>query len=203
MLKSEFHGPAGPELLYSRYGAPLYSYILQFVRDKAEAGTLLVDIFSRLTPQLADAFDSNLSVYCWLQVEARKIILEHIQGKSGDAGRPAGAGSGRGAGGAAGQTGAGTAQGVRTSARQTTGLPAEGPSSEELASGVIFARSPGTPMSYFSLLEDAPPEHQWVFRELFLYGRTKEELALHSGKDLAPVSRILRECLRMIRKSLG
>lgn len=146
------------ELLYSRYSGMLYSYILQFVPDKTEAGTLLVDIFSRLTPLLPNAFDSQLSVYCWLQVEARKIILEHVQSKSGEAARPA---------------------------------------------GVPLGRGPGTPGIYFSLLEDAPPEYQWVFRELFLYGRTKEELALHSGKDLAYVSRILRECLGMMRKNLG
>lgn len=145
-------------MLYSRYSGMLYSYILQFVSDKTEAGTLLVDIFSRLTPQLPNAFDSQLSVYCWLQVEARKIILEHVQNKSGEAAGPAGAPLGRG---------------------------------------------PNSPALYFSLLEDAPPEHQWVFRELFLYGRTKEELALHSGKDLAYVSRILRECLGMMRKNLG
>ncbi len=70
---------------------------------------------------------------------------------------------------------------------------------------LLFANSKGTKAaaSYFSLLEDAPPEHQWVFRELFLYGRSKEQLALQSGKDLAHVSRLLRECLGMIRKNLG
>lgn len=158
MPKSEFYGPAGPELLYSRYGGMLYSYILQFVPDKMEAGTLLVDIFSRLTPQLPEALDSILSVYCWLQVEARKIILEHIQSKSSEECRIAGSGLGSG---------------------------------------------PRPTRLYFALLEDAPPEHQWIFRELFLYGRTKEELALHSGKDLAYVSRILRECLGMMRKNMG
>jgi hypothetical protein len=135
------------ELLYTRYSGMLFSYILQFVPDRKEAGTLLVDIFSRLIPQLQDAFDSSLSLYCWLQVESRKIILEHIH---------------------------------------TTG--------EETGRSKAY---------YFALLEDAPPEHQWVFRELFLYGRNKEELALHSGKDLAYISRVLRECLGTIRKNLG
>jgi hypothetical protein len=117
----------------------------------------LVDIFSRLTLQLQDAFDSNLSVYCWLQVESRKIILEYLQNKGGAGAKPK----------------------------------------------VNLDRGPKAAASYFSLLGDAPPEHQWVFRELFLYGKSKEELALHSGKDMAYVCRILRECLAMIRKNLG
>lgn len=144
-------------MLYSRYGGMLYSYILQFVPE-SEAGTLLVDIFSRLTPQLKEAFDSSLSVYCWLQIESRKIILEHLQGK----GRVQ-----------ANWGGAGAAAGQNAQA------------------------------SYFSLLEDAPPEHQWVFREVFLYGKSKEELALQSGRDPGYVSQLLRECLGMIRKNLG
>ena len=154
LLKNELFSGGRPaaEILYTRYSGMLYSYILQFVPDKAEAGTLLVDIFSRLTPQLQEAFDSALSVYCWLQVESRKIILEHLQKK--------GQGNGN------------------------------------------FGRGPGTTATYFSLLEEALPEHQWVFRELFLYGRSKEELAKQSGKDLAYVSKLLRECLGMIRKNL-
>jgi DNA-directed RNA polymerase specialized sigma24 family protein len=164
ILRSELYGGERPaaELLYSRYSGMLYSYILQFVPDRTEAGTLLVDIFSRLTLQLQEAFDSSLSVYCWLQVESRKIILEYIQNKG----------------------------------------QADGPSSAELAASNL-RRGPKTAALYFLLLEDAPPEHQWVFRELFLYGRSKEDLALHSGKDLAYVSRLLRECLGMIRKNLG
>ena len=160
LLKSELYSGERPaaEMLYARYSGMLYSYILQFVPDQTEAGTLLVDIFSRLTPQLQEAFDSSLSVYCWLQVESRKIILQYLQDK--------------------GQADAG---------RMTTGP----------------GRGAKTAASYFSLLEDAPPEHQWVFRELFLYGRSKEQLALQSGKDLAYVSRLLRECLGMIRKNLG
>ena len=54
-----------------------------------------------------------------------------------------------------------------------------------------------------ALLAEAPPEYQWVFRELFVYGRQKEELALQSGKDLDYISRTLRECLFIIRKNLG
>jgi len=159
ILKSELYpgGRPAAELLYARYSGMLYSYILQFVPDRKEAGALLVDIFSRLTTQLQDAFDSPLSIYCWLQVESRKIILENIQNKGvGD-----------------------------------------------VAAGAGLVKGPKAPALYFSLLEDAPPEHQWVFRELFIYGRTKEELAIQSGKDLGYVSRILRECLGVIRKNLG
>ena len=152
ILKSELSAGGRPaaELLYARYSGMLYSYVLQFVPDRTEAGTLLVDIFSRLTARLQEALDSHLSIYCWLQIESRKVILEYLQGK-----------------------GTKLPEGTKTSAY------------------------------YFSLLDDAPPEHQWLFRELFLYGRSKEELALQSGKDLAYVSRILRECLGMIRKNLG
>ena len=146
------------ELLYTRYSGMLFSYILQFVPDRKEAGTLLVDIFSRLTPQLQDAFDSSLSVYCWLQVESRKIILEHLRIKG-----------------------------------NTDPVQQEFP----------FSIGEQTRSYYFSLLEDAPPEYQWVFRELFLYGRKKEELALDSGKDLVYINRVLRDCLVIIRKNLG
>jgi len=97
----------------------LFSYILQFVPDRKEAGTLLVDVFSRLTPQLQDAFDSSLTVYCWLQVESRKIILEHIRDN-------------------------GNAESVQ----------------QEIPSSI----GGQTRSYYFSLLEDAPPEYQWVFR---------------------------------------
>jgi hypothetical protein len=152
-------------MLYSRYSGMLYSYILQFVPE-TEAGGLLVDIFSRLTPHLNEAFESSLSVYCWLQIESRKIILEHLQAQGRDM---------------VGAPGAIFSRGPGTPAGQTTGLPA----------------------SYFSLLEDAPAEHQWVFRELFLYGRSKEELAYQSGKDPGYITRLLRECLGMIRKNLG
>jgi hypothetical protein len=150
ILKNELYAGQRPaiELLYTRYSGMLFSYILQFVPGRAEASTLLVDIFSKLTPRLQTAFDSSLSVYCWLQVEARKIILEYV----------------RGAGGASGG---------------------------------------GTKKAYYSsLLKETSPEHQWVFRELFIYGKKKEELAAQSGKDLAYISGVLRECLLVIRKNL-
>ncbi len=60
----------------------LFSYILQFVPDRAEAGVLLAEVFSRLVPQFQDAFDSSLSLFCWLQVECRKIVLAYLKEKS-------------------------------------------------------------------------------------------------------------------------
>ena len=152
ILKNELYAGQRPavELLYTRYSGMLFSYILQFVPARAEASTLLVDIFARLTPQLQTAFDSSLSVYCWLQVEARKIILEYTD-------------TGKGERGGAGRT---------------------------------------NKAYYSSLLEETSPEHQWVFRELFIYGRKKEELAAQSGKDLVYINGILRECLLVIRKNL-
>ena len=71
------------ELLYNQYSGMLFSYILQFIPDRGEAGNLLVDVFSRLMPQLQRMFDSSLSVYCWLQVESRKIILSHLRERGG------------------------------------------------------------------------------------------------------------------------
>ena len=141
-------GPASAmELIYGHYSGMLFSYILQFVPDKTMAGTQLVEIFSRLGPRLPAAFDSQLSIYCWLQIEARKIILEYTSSNVDEESRSAG--------------------------------------------------------GYLALLAEAPPEYQWVFRELFVYGRQKEELALQSGKDLDYISRTLRECLFIIRKNLG
>jgi len=160
ILKNELYSGQQPaiELLYSRYSGMLFSYILQFVPDRGEAANLLVKIFFKLGPQLQKAFDSSLSIYCWLQVEARKIILEYT--RNGGNGQP--------------------------------------PLKEALPTRGIDSNA-----YYFSLLEDASPEHQWVFRELFLYGRQKEELALRSGKDLATIGRLLRESLLIIRKKMG
>jgi hypothetical protein len=162
ILKTAHHsGPvAAMELLYDHYGGMLFSYILQFVPDKIMAGKQLVEIFSRLAPRLSAAFDSPLSIYCWLQIEARKIILE---GDDHRAGGDHGAAVDRRKGG--------------------DGQPGIG--------------------GYFALLVEAPPEHQWVFRELFVHGRCKEELAVQSGKSLDHINNTLRECLIIIRRNLG
>jgi hypothetical protein len=71
------------ELLYSRYGSMLFGFVIQFTPDTGQAEDLLVNIFSRVASRLQDACDSSLSIYCWLQVEARKIILETIGEGSG------------------------------------------------------------------------------------------------------------------------
>lgn len=55
----------------------LYGYVLQFVPDKKEAEEVLVVIFGKLSARLQEACNSTLSVYCWMQVEARKVILEY------------------------------------------------------------------------------------------------------------------------------
>jgi hypothetical protein len=89
--------------LYNAYGGMLFSYILQFIPERAEAGELLVTIFSRCAPRLANASS----------------------------------------------------------------------------------------------------EHLWIFREMFIYGQDKEGVASRAGKDQAYVSRLLRECLLLIRKNLG
>ena len=136
------------ELLYNRYSGMLFSYVLQFVPERKEAEDLLVSIFSLLATRLEEACQSNLSVYCWMQIESRKIILEYFRvtnnGISGEAGQ-----------------------------------------------------------GYFSLLTDASSEHQWVFREMFVYGRPQRELALQANKDVAAIDQLFKECLLIIRKKLA
>lgn len=138
----------------------LFSYIQQFVPSRAEAESLLVSIFVRLGSRLEGAFESSLSVYCWLQVEARKIILEY------------------------------------------RGKDSEGVVSHEPGSG-----SPDSPVDdkafYFSLLQDASSEHRWVFRELFIQGRQREELARELSREQGYIDELLRECMQIIRKKLG
>lgn len=158
ILKDELFSGERPavETLYNRYGGMLFSYIQQFVPSRAEAEDLLVSIFARLATRLGSALDSTLSVYCWLQIEARKIILESRPG-SGDHMIP-------------GQT-----------------SPQD---SEKKA-------------YYSSLLEDASPEHQWVFHELFVNGRQREDLAFAMNKDVAYIGDILKECMIIIRNRLA
>ena len=145
ILKNKLYFGEQPavDLVYTHYGGMLFSYTLQFVPDRREAGDLLANIFSRLATRLQEACDSNLSIYCWLQIEARKIILEHpiIAGQDN--------------------------------------------------------------VYYHSLLNEATQEHRWVFKELFLRGRQKEEVALQVGKDPAYIGGLLRECLLIIREKLG
>ncbi|HVV05274.1 MAG TPA: hypothetical protein VHC96_13680 [Puia sp.] len=156
-LKDELFSGGRPavEILFNRYGGMLFSYIQQFVPCVAEAEDLLVSIFSRLAGRLEAAFESNLSVYCWLQIEARKIILEN----------------------------------------RTDGHGRISP--QDLYTGATEGKS-----YYSSLLEDASPEHQWVFKELFVNGRQREELALAMNKDEAYIGDILLECMIIIRKKL-
>jgi DNA-directed RNA polymerase specialized sigma24 family protein len=156
ILRDElFSGGRPPaELLYNRYGGMLFSYIQQFVPSRTEAENLLVSIFSRVASRLEAAFDSSLSVYCWLQIEARKIILEH-HGQADSSAAAGGVGEGE----------------MKT--------------------------------YYFSLLEEVTPEHRWVFRELFIKGRQREELAQELNKDQAYIGDLLRECMLIIRKKLG
>lgn len=131
----------------------LFSYIQQFVSSRTEAENLLVKIFTRLGPRLDAAFESSLSVYCWLQVEARKIILEYCRQDGGNA--------------------------------------------------MVERSSPvGNKEYYFSLLQDAASEHRWVFMELFIRGRQREELAREVNRDQAYIEDLLRGCMQVIRKKL-
>ncbi len=52
------------------------------------------------------------------------------------------------------------------------------------------------------LLERATEEQQWVFRELFLKGRKKEELALELSRESDYVDKLLRESLIILRTQI-
>lgn len=161
ILKNELYidGQPAVELLYSRYGGMLFSFILQFVPDRKEAEMLLVKIFTLLVARLDDAFESSLSVYCWLQAETRKIILEDFQLKKEDRQREKGN---------------------------------EEPKGPALNNEL-----------YFSLLSDASPDQIWVFRELFVYGRPLQELALQANRDEADIRALFKECLLLLREKLA
>lgn len=138
-------------LLYSQYSSMLYGYVLQFIPDRKEAGKVLVLVFGSLATRLQEACNSTLSVYCWMQVEARKIILEYKKQHAGD--RPA-----------------------------TNGRPAND--------------------YYLSLLQEASEEQRFVFSELFLQGRGKEELAQQLQKNIHDINRLLNESLLIMRSKL-
>ncbi|XZF15704.1 hypothetical protein ACTHGU_06175 [Chitinophagaceae bacterium MMS25-I14] len=65
-------------LLYSKYSAMLYGYILKFVPDVKDAEQLLVKLFTGLAGKLEEAFSSSLNIYCWLQLHARELVLGNI-----------------------------------------------------------------------------------------------------------------------------
>jgi DNA-directed RNA polymerase specialized sigma24 family protein len=156
------------ELLYGRYGGMLFSFVLQFIPDRQQAEDLLVDIFQKLTTQLQEACKSPLSVYCWMQQEARKIILDQIRASGNTNPDPS----------------------VRPS--DPAGHPPE----------PIVKDIRQFPSSYINLLRRATEEQQWVFRELFLKGRQKEDLALQLSRDGAYIDRLIKESLDIIRAQI-
>lgn len=74
--------------LFTRYSSMLFGYVLQFITDKNEAEKLLVVIFGELANRLHDGCRSASGLYCWMQAEARKIILDYVQPDNGQ-GKPA------------------------------------------------------------------------------------------------------------------
>jgi hypothetical protein len=78
-LQSKLNNGVGPavDFLYNNYSSMLYGYVLQFIPGKEEAEKVLVLVFSHLSARLQEACSSTLSVYCWMQIEARKVILEY------------------------------------------------------------------------------------------------------------------------------
>lgn len=148
----------------------LYSFILQFIPDRKEAEELLANVFIKLTAKLQEACQSPLSVYCWMQLEARKIILEHERENRGEPENQNG-----------------------REEQDAAGRPFES----------LLADIHQFPSSYLNLLRRATGEQRWVFRELFVKGRQKEELALQLSQDCAYIDKLLRESLGIIRARLG
>lgn len=153
-LKSKLNAGVEPavDLLYTSYSPMLYGYILQFVPDQKEAEKVLVLVFGTLATRLQEAFSSPLSIYCWMQVETRKLVLEYKSKVSND---------------------------------------------------VITHAGGYNPNAYYlTLLKDASPEQYLVFSEIFLHGRSKDELAIQLQTNVHEISRLLNESLLIIRKKL-
>lgn len=157
-LKSKLNTGVEPavEFLYTNYSSMLYGYVLQFVPDRKEAEKVLVLVFGTLASRLQEACNSPLSVYCWMQVEARKVILEYKKQQNGNS--------------------------------ASTGHPPVN----------------GQPKNayYLSLLQDASEEQRFVFSEIFLQGKEKEELANKLKKNVHDISRLLKESLLIMQKNL-
>lgn len=146
------------EFLYAKYSEMLYGYVLQFIPDEQQAEDLLVKIFTYVSERLEEACDSSLSVYCWLQIEARKIILHY------------------------------------------KGMDADWPYVEGRRQWELVA--PGKIGYYFTLLKEASYEQKWIFHELFLVGKCREDIARLLDKDLPYVDRQLQESLALLKKHL-
>jgi hypothetical protein len=153
-LKSKLNAGVEPaiELLYTNYSPMLYGYILQFVPEQKEAEKVLVLVFGTLATRLQDAFGSPLSIYMWMQVEARKLILEYKK------------------------------------QRPVNGAQQNGGYNKNAY--------------YLTLLRDASPEQRMVFSEIFLHGRSKDELAVQLQTNVHDINRLLNESLLIIRKNL-
>lgn len=157
-LKSKLNTGVEPaiDFLYNNYSSMLYGYVLQFVPDRKEAEKVLVLIFGTLASRLQEACNSNLSVYCWMQVEARKVILEYKKQRNGN--------------------------GAPNGQPPASGQPKNA--------------------DYLSLLQEASDEQRFVFSEIFLHGREKEELANQLQKNVHDISRLLKESLLIMQKNL-
>ncbi|MFT3827785.1 MAG: hypothetical protein QM731_27960 [Chitinophagaceae bacterium] len=140
------------EYLYSEYSAMLLGYTMQFIPDKKEAEEVLMLIFERLSGRLHEIPEAILSVYCWLQIESRKIILDYKQGCRKNA-------------------------------------PLE---------NVTVNNN----TSYSSLLTDASEKQRTVFIEMYINGRSAQEVALQLQTDTTSVKQLLRESLIIMRKNM-
>jgi hypothetical protein len=157
-LKSKLNAGVGTavDFLYNSYGSMLFGYILQFIPDNKEAGKVLVLVFDKIAARLQEACTSSLSVYCWMQVEARQVILEYQRQLSSN-----------------------------NNGRQ--------PVTQEYNKSAY----------YLSLLEGASDEQRLVFKEIFLLGREKEDLANQLQKNVHEISRLLKESLVIMRKNIS
>ncbi len=141
------------EYLYTRYSSMLLGFTLQFISDKKDAEQVLMLIFEKVYDKMAEIPDAVLSVYCWLQAEARKVILDHKN---------------------------------KTTASSCN-------------SGIVSSHN----RSYYEpLLQEATDQQRTVFIEMYINGRSIQQVAAQLQADTASVQQLLRESLLIIRKNL-
>jgi hypothetical protein len=74
-LAQDMH--AALKFLYGRYSGMLFSHILAFMPNQEKSEEVFLELFSHIgtREQLEDALHSPVSLYCWLQAQARHLIL--------------------------------------------------------------------------------------------------------------------------------
>jgi hypothetical protein len=68
---------AALKFLYGKYSAMLFSHILAFMPSREKSEEVFLDLFTHVATRerLEAALNSPASLYCWLQAEARHLII--------------------------------------------------------------------------------------------------------------------------------